>query len=401
MITLERPILVVSERFPPAVGGSATIMKNLTDAFEAGSVVLAVDRPPRGRSTAGATRHPLYHFMSTVECSGRADGWWRRAQLPIAVRRLRSAAHAHGCAAIIGVYPDAFALHAAFVAAKQSGLPFVGYLHDTIAEGMADTRWAGFGRKVQAEVFAGADLLFVMSQGMADLYRRRYDLATIPLVHTYPEKIGNGADIDGTVPGNGTSDEPTALWSGNIYRINRHAVRRAFRALSTQPGLTLNLATSQTVETLTQLGVCGDNVRLTYFSANERPAYLDFLRRQTFHIVALDWPDESPVHPDELGTIFPTKTPEYLASGRPILVHCPAEYFLARFFKEHGCGEVICERSEEALVAGIQRLIADRGHARDLGRKAIDAASMFRREAVAATFTRYLNRAINQAGTRS
>ena len=68
-------------------------------------------------------------------------------------------------------------------------------------------------------------------------------------------------------------------------------------------------------------------------------------------LLALDAPHESNVHRDELATIFPTKTPEYLASGRPVFAHCPSDYFLARFLNEHGCGAVVSEDDDNAIMA--------------------------------------------------
>lgn len=48
--------------------------------------------------------------------------------------------------------------------------------------------------------------------------------------------------------------------------------------------------------------------------------------------------------------MFPTKVPEYLGSGRPILVHCPDDYSLGDFFRKHDCGRVVADRSDEALL---------------------------------------------------
>jgi hypothetical protein len=99
------------------------------------------------------------------------------------------------------------------------------------------------------------------------------------------------------------------------------------------------------------------------------------------------------VNPDELGTIFPTKTPEYLAAGRPILVHCPENYFLARFFQKHECGLVVSERSVDALVRGCQRLLEHREGTDELATRAQKAARLFRPERITVRFKDAVERA--------
>ena len=101
------------------------------------------------------------------------------------------------------------------------------------------------------------------------------------------------------------------------------------------------------------------------------------LLNQHILTVALNWPDESSLPEDELATAFPTKVIEYLAAGRPILVHCPENYFLARFFREHECGIVVSTRDVAAIVKAVKTLL-DRGSEQERMRKnALRAAQIF------------------------
>ncbi|MFM8485347.1 MAG: glycosyltransferase, partial [Bacteroidota bacterium] len=52
--------------------------------------------------------------------------------------------------------------------------------------------------------------------------------------------------------------------------------------------------------------------------------------------------------------------PEYLASGVPIVVHCPGDYFLAAFFREHACGLVISVRDENEITAQLTAFLANK-----------------------------------------
>ncbi|HHE46135.1 MAG TPA: hypothetical protein ENL08_00335 [Bacteroidetes bacterium] len=232
------------------------------------------------------------------------------------------------------------------------------------------------GRDVQERIFPGAERILVMSQGMADLYRRKYNLLSTPLVHSLPEPIP--ADIQTETPDN------TGFWGGAVYDINDRSVVRISNALSSIRGYRLFIACNDNREQLVRRGLDESGFILKYIT--EREAYLDTLRRQAFLVLALNWPDETATHEDELSTIFPTKTVEYLASGRPILVHCPEDYFLARFFRDHECAEVVTERSIDAIGEAVLKLIADGEYAASLARKALKAAEMFRLERVAGQF---------------
>jgi glycosyltransferase involved in cell wall biosynthesis len=118
----------------------------------------------------------------------------------------------------------------------------------------------------------------------------------------------------------------------------------------------------------------------------QRADYLKAMQQQGVLILALNWPDETPQHEDELATIFPTKTPEYLATGRPIVVHCPEHYFLARFFRENRCGLVVTERSIEALVQAIRHLLEDPVAVSELRQSALTAARIFSADQIARRF---------------
>jgi glycosyltransferase involved in cell wall biosynthesis len=157
------------------------------------------------------------------------------------------------------------------------------------------------------------------------------------------------------------------------------------------------LATRMTAKDLKKQGVVGDHIRTGFYS--NRMDYLNTLQQQDILILALDWPDESPKHIDELATIFPTKTPEYLASGRPILVHCPENYFLARFFRKHNCGLVVPERSVDALEAAVRYLAEDSSQVENMRKSALTAAQFFNADQLASRFQTTVHKAARHCQT--
>ena len=68
---------------------------------------------------------------------------------------------------------------------------------------------------------------------------------------------------------------------------------------------------------------------------------------------------------------FPTKAMDYLRSGRPILVHSPADSYLTWLAKKEGFALVVDRPDVEELAAAIDRLVADRRLQEDLVAKAL------------------------------
>ena len=75
--------------------------------------------------------------------------------------------------------------------------------------------------------------------------------------------------------------------------------------------------------------------------------------------------------PDVVRSALPGKFPEYLASGRPILVHAPADSFVAWYCRQHHCAAVVDEPDTRALADGLHRLISDGNFRRAIIRAAL------------------------------
>ena len=368
-------VLIVTGFYPPQPGGSSVIMRNLLSRFNPASYSIVTVETKGAVSIEGSEQAAIYPVMSSVSFSSRVDKKWRDWQLPLMVSRVVRIAQQVRPMVIVGVYPDYHFLYAARAAAKKLKIPWISYLHDTIVEALSHSHLAQRGAQLQKEVFQEASSTLVMSRGMADLYREKYHFSSTPLEHSYlepiPEHIPEAQALR------------QAFWGGAIYSINARAVSRIADATS-KIDCTFLLATDTEAATLERLGVRGDHLKQEFYSG--RKEYLDALQRQGILVLALDYPDESPIHEDELSTIFPTKTPEYLASGRPILVHCPEHYFMARFIKENGCGLVVSERSVPALEEACRVLLENSQEVQEMGRCALKAAHLFAADRVASLF---------------
>lgn len=362
-------------------------MRNLLSCFDPASFTIAgvsshEERPIEG--LAGVRPVPI---AASPGAGGRVTNALLEAQVPLAALRAALLARRLRACAVMGVYPYVQVIDIAERAARLARLPFFPYLHDTIAEGMSGRPRAGAAAAVQERVFRNARRLLVMSDGMRDLYARKCGVEAHAVPHTYLEPV---PDRLPETPGNAG-----AFWGGLVYTINRRSFARVAGAVcSAQAKLTI--ASQNSREDLERMGVLSGSTDLRF--VGNRAEYLGLLRDQGLLVLALDWPDESPVHEDELATIFPTKAPEYLASGRPILVHCPESYYLARFFREHGCGLLVTERSEDRLLDACREALRGGPAVRAAQSAALKAAGKFNASAVAGALKKHLDDAVAQAG---
>ena len=387
-----RPVLVACAGLPPIHGGTATIMKNLLSHLEPESVVLATARPSKRLQTLQMKpRHVRHYVLDQLALPGRIERFRRFLLKGVVARRLVRLAQRTGCGAVVGVYPDLVFLDASQKAAAQLGLPFLPYLHDTVAEAAATTSYAGWASDIQERVFSTAPAVFVATHGMAELYRGKYDLDVVSLVHIYPEKI-NSSRLDEPPKNN------SLFWSGNVYSINATSVTRVCKAMERIEDLGFTIATGQSRSDLAEMGLTSDRIQTTYVPVDRRTEYLDLIADHQVLVLALNWPDETQVPFEELSTIFPTKAPEYLGSGRPVLVHCPEDYYLSRFFRSHGGAVIVNERSVDAVETALRQLLGSVEMQRELGRQAIRAAHEFSPDNVVPVFHGRVVKALEESG---
>ncbi len=90
--------------------------------------------------------------------------------------------------------------------------------------------------------------------------------------------------------------------------------------------------------------------------------------------------------PHVIATASPSKMPEYLASGTPILVHAPRDSYLARYAREHGFAEVVDEPDAAALASALRRIATDEARRTELVTAARRALERHRADVVARTF---------------
>ena len=349
------------------------VLQNLLSSFDKGSYTVAYLGRFDWRWKDRRKYEECYRLIPNYHPVQFLDRVIRGIKQNFGIKRAVRLVKAKQAKVVVGLYPTLSSLYVATEVAKLTGAIYFPYLHDTVVEGLSHSEMAEVATQVQKDVFGSAKLVLTMSEGMTDYYREAYKIETEPLVHSYPEDIIERPSYDRS---------RSAFWGGEVYAINNCGFERVQKAL-------LARDTEFVVTSLSPLNIRdGANVRKTFFPS--RLEYIDAVKMQGILVLTINWPDETDVHEAELATIFPTKTVEYLATGSPILVHCPEHYFLAKFFLERNCGVVVTDRCESSLIEAIEFLQSKTSEVREMQDQALKAVEMFSIENVATTFARQM-----------
>ena len=345
--------MIVTGFFPPRPGGGSETLRALLHWLDPREyVVVTAGSPPDEARTTPVTGATVHRVSWALPVRWRGHQLVETLQIPLAAVRAARLARRMRCRVILGVCPDLQFMAVAYLAHRLTGLPLAVYLLDLIREvghrgylgalaGWLHSRIVEEARPLWAVTPAMVDHLRATSPAPVELLRHCYNEA-IPDEPPAPQSGGRGLDV---------------CFGGAVYDVNATSLARVVRAVGQTPGARLNICGPTPSAVLERHGLMAPHVRPGFFG--ERRELLAFLAAQDVLVACLSWPDESSMGVDELATIFSTKIREYLAQGRPILVHCPEQYFLARFMREHDCAWVVSERSEGAIAAALQHIQTD------------------------------------------
>lgn len=381
-------ILLVSWSVLPQKGGSSIIVENLAKNFSAEEMVVlgsrklwqgaAVERPANG---------PTFHyFFSELYFMGRGYRyfvWFRKWRFQPLVAKIKALIREEKIEQVIGVYPNPFYCLAACRAAKELGIPFSAYFHNTYLENTAITDPEA--PKIQAEIFDYAQTVFVMSKGMQAFYEKKYPQQNfVPLVHTFDE-FPPPESLQG-LPGESKAHYKLVA-IGNFNESNMEATIRLARAIKNNPKYSLSIYTHVPQVLLRKRGLDTDTINYCGFVGPEELHEV----LQQYDVGVLTHGFTGGYGKIEYQTIFPTRTIPFLLAGKPILVHSPPGSFLNDFIRENECGELVDQASETAIIRGLERICNSQAYQEQLVAASQETARQFHGKRVVEQLRNNLN----------
>lgn len=350
-----------------------TLLGGLLSHFDPASYSILSREDPGRDPSAPVPDNRVYRLPLPVPWLKRGRRPLMRAHVPVLRSQVRRVVDEVRPDVLVVLYPELHFVEAVADVAQGARIPWAVYLCDTLEQGHQigwEARWA---RRLRPRLLCEASAAFAVTPALAEFTSASWGVRCASVPHAYPEAIPDSPPPD--------LHSASAFLGGRFYEVNRRSTARLVSAFA-RCGCRVTLCTPTSQAHLEAHGIPTRGVQVAYVA--DRPTYLATIRQNGMLAISLDWPDEIDWEDVHLKTAFPTRSVELIASGRAVLVHCPADYYLARFFADRGCGLVVSERSMAAIDQAVRRLLDDADLRASLGAKALEAARFFQSDRVAA-----------------
>ncbi|MGO4170714.1 glycosyltransferase [Bosea sp. TAF32] len=369
--SIMKRLAIVTTAVPPSASGQARVLGALLaqergesrhlflsdqlharDAGEAGFGVYVALSPPRFQIMRTLGNEHIQRFNNFAGLV--RDVWARAGEIVAAVKR-------HPVQMIVGCSGNPFDLPAAAIAARRLHLPFVAYLFDDPVYQWEEGPYRSLARFWERRWAVAAAKVIVPNEVLAQDVRARVPKASIAIVRNPVDlariehgEIGPDSAAQ-EVPLPSAQSPWTVLYTGSVYSAQASAFRNLIGALERAEGrFHLHVHTAQSEVQLRYNGLVGPFVR----RFDHLPQEQALVRQREADILFLPLAFESPI-PEVVRSSAPAKVAEYLASGRPVVVHAPRGSFVSSFFTEREAGLVIDQPDVETLAQALTRLSED------------------------------------------
>jgi glycosyltransferase involved in cell wall biosynthesis len=336
--------------------GTPVILCDLFDHFPADCAeVIVQENPDTKKRRQIKVDHAIHKFRFQSWLWPFSRGHRIRSQLaklgvPFLIAKICRRVRRFRPDCILAVYAQPHWILATWIASRLTRVPLVYYVHDTFLDQTEKRKGSKFAAWLERKSLRAATVL-VLHPSLADYYQKQYGIEAIVL----RQMIRHSA-MPARLPSPDLG-ERTIGFSGAIYGNNRQQLIELVGIVQCNPRLKLKIWTDASIEELRRSGICGDRVEFGYESNHER--LLTQLSECDLLYLPLAFFDSSSVTIESLQYAFPTKSLDYLVSGVPILVHCPANFELSRFFAGHNCGYVLNDKEPSAVAGWLNKWLDD------------------------------------------
>ena len=378
--TRQPRFVLVSSYFPPIVGGTSTVLRNLVSQISPDDVSVITEYrelhadAPRADTPSGVniktTSLPPALFR-------RVPYIWRwerylRFAIILRVRDLTlRAIRRNRPDCILGIYPNWPFLIGAYLAHRSSGLPLVTYHMDIPVRRSAMSAFEGwFIETFEEKILRASRERLIISGGYGQDFSCRFGLSSTLLPHSIELDTIRTRLKDLPEP---PTSGPTRIVHTGIVEGQREGLLRIARTINENPKLDarLILSTPTPKKRLLQQGFnlpCVDILSL--------PQEKVLALQASAHILTSVLPF---FHNTKEGALtgYPTKVVEYLAVDRPILIHAPAWTHLCKHVKEYKYAQIADQPTSGSITEAINKIRTDRDHTEKLIKNARNIATNF------------------------
>jgi len=363
-------IAVISRPLPPSPSGQAMMLYRLLKDVDPGKYCLisgqssdhAADETNYSQRLPGkyfylSTEHEYRQQFATLyqDSVNISLGTFLRA------RQIARIVKDEKCDAVVSCSSgdDRLDVPSGLWASRLAGVPFYVYLFDTYSHMWIQPRSQFIGRWLEPFILKRASGVITTNDFVQQMLRERYGVESVVIhnpcdLDAYQRPLAGSEERDGQV---------RIVYTGSVFEAHFEAFRNLIEALRQigRPEIKAHIYTAQPAFLLERSGVSGPVVIHQHETVFAMPA---IQRRAGMLFLPLSF---NTPYPELIRVSSPSKIGEYLAAGRPILVHAPPDSFIATYFRRHECGLVVDRNDPRALAEAVQRLLADK----DLQRRLI------------------------------
>jgi glycosyltransferase involved in cell wall biosynthesis len=265
---------------------------------------------------------------------------------------------------IVACSGDPVDLPASAIAAQRLRRRFIAYMFDDYGtQYKLIPPYQRFASWCDRLVARAADRIIVSNEKLKEEYLCRHAVEPTVIHNPHSGVYGNGLDSSFA------SEDVRIIYTGSVYHVHDDAFTRLVQALA-QCRRSISLHLYSSVPTIQHPAFRGSSRVHHHGHVTDDEA---LITQTQADILYLPLAFSSPA-PDVVRTALPGKFPEYLASGRPTLVHAPADSFVSCYCREHRCALVVDQPDIGALVTALERLSSDTGLRKELIHAALQRA---------------------------
>lgn len=204
---------------------------------------------------------------------------------------------------------------------------------------------------LEPRLFREAEKIFVMNEALQEYYQAKYGREVVVIHNSVAINEANTP-----TPLKLHSEPYKIVFTGTIYWPQANAIRNLVKAVEeiASPEIEFHLYTPHDNKWLANQGIYPS--KKIIFASGIPQEMSEVQKSADILFVPLAFGTRYPLL---INTSSPGKTYEYLASGKPILVHAPRGSYISEYAKKHNFALVVDEENIEGLKEAIVKLIFD------------------------------------------
>ena len=368
----EKPsVFVLSRSTPPRSGGTPSILANQLAWLDYNFIFMGT--MPKRNEWRNVMK-PNWHFygIPPIHSHRFIPGYEWLWIFQIISKGLR-AIKKHKCQSIILLLLEERYIFSGYIISLISRLPLIFYVQDLYADGK--TKDDGFfNRKfanwLEKSVIKKSKYHITNVPGLVGYYRRKWSVDMKLISNCYPpDLVLKSYRSKGD---NKYNSDFIIGFCGSVYWHNVNNLKKLCIAASKISNSRLAIFGSQSPEYLKKLGITGVHISQEYYpNSNDLQEALSKCDVLYFPFTF------DPKYKLSMINAFPTKVHNYLSCGRPILVNCPSDCYLSKYFGSNGAAMVVNRDSPSELLKALIQLKEDKDYVQQIVQNASRVAKSY------------------------